>query len=128
MYYILQTNTNQEETIIDLVLDYNEFNENINNLVKKEYKDFRILQEVSLEDLKTNLCFSNGIYFLNINKEILLVDKFAQINRGYVYNSEETKISVINKWRLIKSDIKNNNTFYTKKYYNSLSKSQDLGS
>ena len=111
MYYILQTNTNQEETIIDLVLDYNEFNENINNLVKKEYKDFRILQEVSLEDLKTNLCFSNGIYFLNINKEILLVDKFAQINRGYVYNSEETKISVINKWRLIKSDIKNNNTF-----------------
>jgi len=98
MYTIIRKDIDVQ--IVGHIINRNLFADFIYNQVKSRFHP-TILKNITLKNVKNN--YDNG-YYLIVNdhdNEILLIEKYNKINKGYIWDTNESKIDNISKYYLV---------------------------
>lgn len=99
-YCVYQIDDKSNEQIINVLNKEIDFLETIKETINKKY-NYKLLESISENDIKTNACFTDNYYLLVNNKQIKLVQKYKKVNNGYVYNTTKDAIIILYTWKLI---------------------------
>ncbi len=85
------------KSIVKFVNSVDEFKE----AVKNRYPEAIVLENVTTDELEKQSQFDVGIYLLVSDNKIKLVDKSIYLSKGYLYNSECQKTTLISTCELV---------------------------
>lgn len=99
MYCVYQVDDKYGEKIIKIIKSKGEFLESV------KIKNCVVLNDTNIKQLKNNDDLGVGFYMLNGKDDILLVEKYNVVEKGYVYNSFLVCVKLLCTWRLIAMDM-----------------------
>lgn len=103
MYCILQLDNKSNEKVVGILGGENGFFGAVNCLAKSVMGDVIIkqLDGITPDNLLDNKLFNNGHYLLNNGKIIQLVEKYEEVEKGYVYSQYVNHVNLLHTWKLI---------------------------
>jgi hypothetical protein len=72
------------------------------NELQIKYPNAKYHDNLSTADIKTNNIFIEGNYILCNQNFFQYIEKFAKVNKGYVYNQDSVDIIVIQEWEVVR--------------------------
>lgn len=93
----------KEKDNVKILTAYIEDKNNFLDFVKNDIneKDYTLLANINLENIKENKSFGSGKYLLQNENIIKLFEKKKIIQSGYIYNSKFSSIEIICIWEII---------------------------
>ena len=119
MYCIHQTDNKLNELIVDIIDSEIGFYDKVINLITDKYK-YSIIENITIDSIKSSICFDEGVYLLKNRDNIQLVKKRKCILRGLIYNSTSFDVLILFTWKLIKFDPTNCEFAIQKKIYSTV--------
>lgn len=100
MFCIYQLDEVSNESIVDLIESKDDFLPKILEFIKSKY-GVKSLDGIQFDDIKNNMCFTNGHYLLNNENVIELVWKQEVVNKGLIYSTCHTEIKKLFTWKCL---------------------------
>lgn len=102
-YYIQQVSDNSTEKIVGKVYSEKHFVNKISNYVKAMFPEYKEVQSVTFDTIKTSDKFIDGTYLLNSKTTMQLVKKSKIVSTGYIYNSFYFDTKLLFTWKMIEA-------------------------
>ena len=109
-YCIIQTDfNNNNKSLVEYVNSKDQYISFVLRESSKKIKNVKIIEEnTSLIDFEKDVqLFENGYYLLHCNNESHLIQKYNELSKGWIYNSDMIFTKKILKWELIENDLCN---------------------
>ena len=100
-YCVYQKDGKGNECIIDVIQSKNKLSDVVKAYLVNKY-EYRILENVTINDVKNHFCFIADNYLL-INDDVIYLVNKHNIGSGYFYKNSDYDVKMLYEWRLIES-------------------------